>query len=362
MRRPLLIVALLTASTPARADQDAAAEVEETRYGVTPFAMVAYQDETGFLLGAAAILYQRRPPALRRRDSQITVAAAASVQGHLTLLVQPDLYLAADAVQLGISAGIARFPDVFYGIGDAAERSPGEDYTPVYADVEVSPKLRLSRRHRLYLGPTVRVAHTSIEDRQAGGLLDRGTVPGARGGWTVQGGGRAFWDRRDDLLYPRRGAYVEASLAAADPAIGSDFAFTRARLDARGYVPVPGPCCVLSLQAVGELRGGTPPFYELGKLGGARLLRGHFEGRYRDRQLFAAQAEYRFPIAWRFGGVAFAGLGMVAADLGDATGAEARAAAGIGLRFRPTRDPVHIRLDAAYGDELRFYLDVGEAF
>lgn len=370
--RGLLLAALLLSAAPAgaggeaegeadgAADREAADDRARTRYGITPFAMIAYQDETGFLLGAAAILYQRHPPALARRESTITLSAAASVEGHLTLLAQPDLYLARDLVHVGVTAGIARFPDIFYGIGDRMQ--PGEDYTPVHADVEVSPKLRLLRDHRLYLGPTVRVAHASIEEREEGGMLDVGEIPGAAGGWVVQGGGRAFWDARDDLLYPRRGAYVEASFAAADPAIGSDFSFTRARLDARGYLPVPGRCCVLALQAVAELRGGTPPFYELGKLGGSRLLRGHYEGRHRDRQLFAAQGELRFPIAWRFGGVAFAGVGTVARDPGDAPDGPLRAAGGLGLRFRPTRDPVHIRLDVGYGDELRFYLDVGEAF
>jgi len=343
------------------AQADEAQSQVETRYGVTPFAMIAYQDETGFLLGAAAILYQRDPPSLGRRESQLLVAGAASVEGHLTLLVQPDLYLASDAVHLGVSAGLARFPDLFFGVGEA-EQDPGEDYTPIYADVEVSPKLRLMRGQRLYLGPSLRVAHASIEKVEEGGLLDQGAVAGSGGGWVVQAGGRAFWDLRDDLLYPRRGGYMEASFAASDPALGADFGFTRTRLDLRAYAPLPGPCCVVSLQAVAELRSGTPPFYELGKLGGAKLLRGHYEGRYRDRQLVAAQAEVRFPIAWRFGGVAFAGVGSVAPSPGDFDDAEPRAAAGLGLRFRPTRDPVHIRLDAAYGDELRFYLDVGEAF
>jgi Omp85 superfamily domain len=357
----LILAGLCLTGSPARAEEDAAVRAP-TRYGVTPFAMVAYQDETGFLLGAAAILYQRHPPGLGRRESTLTLAGAASLEGHLTLLVQPDLYLADDAVHLGVAASVARFPDLFYGIGEMAEGQPGEDYTPVYVDVEVSPKLRLLRGQRLYLGPSIRVAHTSIEEREADGFIDQRAVPGARGGWTVQAGGRAFWDARDDLLYPRRGAYVEASFAAADPAIGSDFSFTRARLDGRGYLPLPGPCCVLSLQAVAELRGGTPPFYELGELGGAKLLRGHYEGRYRDRQLAAAQAELRFPIAWRFGGVAFAGVGTVTDDVASAGDAELRAAGGVGLRFRPSRDPVHIRLDMAYGDELRFYLDIGEAF
>src|SRR5262249_41858166 len=120
---------------------------------------------------------------------------------------------------------------------------------------------------------------------------------------------------------------------------------------------------VLALQALLELRGGDPPFYETGRLGGDQNGRGLYEGRFRERQVFSAQAEYRADLFWRLGGVLFASAGAGATPAGHLPHSRFRPAAGAGVRVAPLRDvPINIRLDIAYGTELQFYLNLGEAF
>jgi outer membrane protein assembly factor BamA len=120
---------------------------------------------------------------------------------------------------------------------------------------------------------------------------------------------------------------------------------------------------VLALHALLELRSGEPPFYDTGKLGSSEMMRGYFEGRYRDRQHLALQAEYRSPLFWRMGGVVFASAGNVGRRLDSAMLSGLKPAAGVGLRVAPMADvPVNIRLDVAYGSDMSFYLNVGEAF
>jgi hypothetical protein len=82
-------------------------------------------------------------------------------------------------------------------------------------------------------------------------------------------------------------------------------------LSSRGRKQHGGRKSVLALQAVATMTAGDVPFYMLAQLGGPNVMRGDYEGRYRDRELLAVQLEYRFPILWRFGGTAFAGIGMV---------------------------------------------------
>lgn len=67
-----------------------------------------------------------------------------------------------------------------------------------------------------------------------------------------------------------------------------------------------------SLQPVLCGTGGQPPFYGNCTYGTNSELRGYQAGRYLDRYMFATQAEYRLVLPWRYGLVAFGGLGEVA--------------------------------------------------
>lgn len=96
------------------------------------------------------------------------------------------------------------------------------------------------------------------------------------------------------------------------------------------------------------------------------LQRGYFQGRYRDRQLLAFQAEYRLPVVWRIGAVAFASAGQVGDVWGNIGMDRFHTALGGGIRFLVVPDEgVNIRADFAYGFSVEsgsFYLSFGEAF
>lgn len=46
---------------------------------------------------------------------------------------------------------------------------------------------------------------------------------------------------------------------------------------------------------------GDPPFQELPRIGGDKLMRGYYEGRWRDYCATALQSELRIPLVWRLG-------------------------------------------------------------
>jgi outer membrane protein assembly factor BamA len=236
-----------------------------------------------------------------------------------------------------------------------------ESFTPIYYELEVSPKLLLLPG--VYLGPSFRVLETEIVRIEAGGALASGAIPGSRGGSSVELGMSLLWDTRDRTLYPRAGGLLRARLASARRAWGSDFDYDVLRLDARRYFSLPWPGHIAALQALAELRAGIPPFYGTGRLGGAEMLRGYYEGRYRERQYLAAQSEYRAPLVWRLGAVLFVAAGSVAPTLDGLAVVPLKVAAGAGLRLAPLADvPVNVRLDVAFGDDVNFYFGIGEAF
>jgi len=344
------------------ADAEAARPAAPTPGGLRllPIVMPAYRPETRWLLGGAVVLVRQSVPDTGGRDSLLQVVGAATELGQYVVALRPSWYLQRDAVLLEGNLEVSRFPDEFYGIGNGAPGSAKEPYTPVYLLADLGPLFRVAPG--LYLGPSLRVQHASMRKVAPGGQLASGAVTGAAGGTTVQLGASAEWDSRDSTLYPRSGVLLRVDLRGADPAVGSDFAFGLMRLDARRYLAIGPAGHVLALQAVLELRSGAPPFYDTGKLGGGEIMRGWYAGRYRDRQLWSAQAEYRLPLVWRLGAVAFGSAGAVAHDTSSLADA-LRLAGGGGLRVAfSDRVPINLRLDVAYGSATSVYFGLGEAF
>ena len=94
---------------------------------------------------------------------------------------------------------------------------------------------------------------------------------------------------------------------------------------------------------------GDPPFYRLPNIGGISVLRGLYDGRFRDKTMAAVQAEYRFPIWKIVGGAVFAGVGEVAERPADLSLADLKLAGGLGLRV--TLDPkerINLRIDLGF--------------
>ena len=89
----------------------------------------------------------------------------------------------------------------------------------------------------------------------------------------------------------------------------------------------------------------------LPQLGGMLRMRGYREGRFRDDVTASVQAEWRFPVWWRFDGALFAGTGAVSARISTFGAEGLEVAGGAGLRFRLNDAGVHLRLDYALGKE-----------
>ena len=109
---------------------------------------------------------------------------------------------------------------------------------------------------------------------------------------------------------------------------------------------------------------GDPPFYELCLFGTFGDIRGYQPGRYRDRLMFATQAEYRRTLGKRWGASAFFGLGEVAPNWSDFNSENLLPGGGVGARFNLSQqDRINLRADIAYGKAgWSWVFALGEAF
>jgi outer membrane protein assembly factor BamA len=172
-----------------------------------------------------------------------------------------------------------------------------------------------------------------------------------------------LWDSRDHMLTPHSGDLHELALMSFSPLIGSEYTFSTAVMDLRRYIPVT-ETHVLALELLGELQLGTVPFFKLATLGGEDRLRGLYEGRFRDKAMWVAQAEYRLPLWWRVGGIAHVGLGQVAASAADFGFTRPEWSLGFGLRMLLNTDEgLNLRTDFGISREgYGVYVGIGEAF
>ena len=161
------------------------------------------------------------------------------------------------------------------------------------------------------------------------------------------------YDRRDQPRDPRRGAFVEASLARYQGVGRNAASFDRFSLDARRYVPLGTERHVLALRGLVGLasgRGdGAVPFFMQYTLGGSRTLRGVPQYRFRGPRTAAASAEYRFEVKGPLELAAFGDAGRVWGGAAE-TGTHGLAYDyGVGLRIKAKGNV--LRLDAARGSE-----------
>lgn len=329
-----------------------------------PLPVLFYQPETGTGFGAlASYLFRpgRQPPSVPA--SEFGGYAIYTTRKQILTSLGTRLYLSGGALRLAGNVQYIKFPTKFWGIGNDTPGSAEEDYTPrtLLAVVEGQREVRRG----WFLGARVQAARRTLREMADSGQLVTGTVPGSADGAMVEGTLLLTYDARDNTIYPTRGHYHQAGVLGASTDLGSDFGYAGTRLDLRGYLS-PARRHVLALRAVGETRSGIPPFDVLPQLGGDVLLRGYYQGRFRDRTLVALQTEYRMPVIWRIGVVAFAEAGQVSPRVGALRLAAFKASLGGGLRFLLSpREGLNVRADYGYGLDVKsggFYLAIGEAF
>ncbi len=121
---------------------------------------------------------------------------------------------------------------------------------------------------------------------------------------------------------------------------------------------------MVAFQGYGFLTVGDVPFNELAQMGGDMIMRGYFQGSYRDKNLLAFQSEYRLQVLKRWGIVGFAGAGGISNAMGDFELKNVMPSYGGGLRFKINRkENVNLRMDYGFGNgQQNIYFFIAEAF
>ena len=328
---------------------------------LTGYPYFFYTPETEFALGGAMIFTMRLSPDSAVKPSNAILSGYYAVKGSYDIFFNPEFYLGNDRYYLGISVDYFRFVDKFWGIGNNTPETDSAGY--IRKLVWVNVEFDVNVVGPLKVGLNYDLNSTQIEDKQSNPFLLSGSVTGADGGVSSGIGGVLFADTRNSPFYPTKGGFYKLSLLTAVDWLGSSFSFGRWIIDLRQYVALT-PSLVLAMQVYGTALSGDPPFYLVPALGGDNIMRGYYEGRYRDKFYAATQGELRFRLSRRWGLVGWAGIGDVSGDVSAFRLKGAKPSFGIGVRF--ALDPeqiVNVRADFAYGRNTHgVYFNAKEAF
>ena len=148
-------------------------------------------------------------------------------------------------------------------------------------------------------------------------------------------------------MTPTQNHYVQFLVTTHPEFLGSTRSYTLLEADARKYLNISGNGeSVLALQALIQLHSGSPPFNEMAMLGGDRINRGYYEGRYRDQNAVQIQAEWRQGLFGRFGFTVFGATGEVWNCFENFTLQNYKWSGGAGIRINANReDPLNLRID-----------------
>lgn len=326
---------------------------------------IFYSPETSLAFGGGGIVYFKLYDNPKAKSSSITPSFYYTINGQYDVTIIPELFLFEDKLRVWSKFNYSSYFDRYYGIGNQTEEIENAQYLQdnFQAQVKLQPKLF---DERLNIGINYEIRNMSVVDTKGNPYLEDTTltITGREGGLTSGIGLAVAWDTRDNNFFPSKGGFYEIYAANFSDFLGSDFNYSKNVVDLRHYFNIVSNQ-VLALQAYLLRETDTPPFYDLGLLGGSKQMRGTIMGRYRDKTYYVVQSEYRMPeLVWRFGLILFAGFGDVAPSIGRITIATVKPTYGFGIRFRfDELEKVEIRMDVGFGKGSNgIYFDINQAF
>ncbi len=360
----LLIAAIFVTSLTAQAQtQPVEPAKKEATWGMFPLIVPLYTPETRWMIAGGGIFwYNPWPDAPRKRISELTTFFTASQNKQYSLGVIFEAYFLRHRLKVMQNLDAYKQPNLTWGIG-AHTPAAQEDKFEAQGFANRTSVFWLIAED-VYLGGMWQSQFDAISSVNASGYLS--TIrPFGHNETKANGPGiHLLIDTRDNAFSPERGYWFEARIAFSNAALGANGDFTQSTVDYRWFRRL-WFGHVLALNALVTSTHGDVGWYAMPRLGGQFQMRGYFSGRYIDRHLWVAQADYRLPVWWRFGFVLFTGVGDVTNDLAKPLSSNYKISYGTGLRILVDNEQkINMRLDLGFTNhgDTNFYFTFKEAF
>lgn len=333
------------------------------KHKILAIPVISRAPETDWTFGAAGTwLFKTNHKDSLLRTSNVQLIGIYTLRNQYVGQLDANIVFPGEKWYLKMHASLSRFPDTFWGVGNDMPDSNREKFA--FNQYHINPMLMRKIRPKFFAGLIYDFQKYYNVQYVPGGIFDQQQLPGRYGSHISGAGITVLLDSRDNLYNAYSGWYAQFTSIFYGKKLGSNFTYNQFIFDARKYIRV-FKKHVVAVQAYFEYNGpGVAPFRNLARMGGPERMRGYYSGRFTDKAHMCYQAEYRFPIWWRFGGTAFASLGEVAPSFGKMSMKGLKYSFGAGLRFAANRlERINFRFDYGFrkggGD---YYFTVAEAF
>lgn len=329
-----------------------------------PLPSVTVTPETGLKGGVFVDYFYRTKAAEGKtvRPSLSWVQALYSTRNQFTAEAYTSTYTSKEKFYVFFRGGFISNYERYWGLTSptVANREFAEaTYKRVYAVSRVQRNLgnKLFAGLNFYFSDYSKTKFLAKEGFQA-------TPPAGNNNSRIGGAGFSFTaDRRDNQFSPTRGFFADATVTANYDLQNSSYAYTLITADLRKYNET-GRHIFIN-QLLFSLATDDMPLFEKARLGGSNVMRGFFQGRFRDNNLWAFQTEYRYQLNRFLKLALFTSAGNTAPTIGSIFSQQVQASGGAGLRVLINKEKkIYFRCDVATTSNgmVGYYFRIGDAF
>ena len=249
----------------------------------------------------------------------------------------------------------------FFGVGSQSQFENREYYTKEPVDIS----LNVGRGFTQSLVGQLGFRYKSIKNYNfdpEGRLIDMHTSLKSDNTYYTSSFINLRFDTRNSFINPSNGFYASGEIEFANLKIESNVNFIRWSSILQYYKTIWYPKTIFALRIVtNNVIGNNLPIQILLPVGGTNTLRGAPIDRYLDKSTVVANAEIRFPIFWRLGGLIALDAGKVFSSFSKISIKDWEMNPTFGLRLY--MDTFVVRIDIGLGRETTgFYFNFGQLF
>ncbi|GAB2695532.1 BamA/TamA family outer membrane protein [Mucilaginibacter koreensis] len=325
--------------------------------------------ETGVELGASA-LYSFYTDTLHQgtRVSNIFAYGTFTTKSQQRLSLSTNYWTPANRYHYTASIKYTNFPNNFYGIGSNTALADKDPISEKRLLVNLEAEKRFG--NYIYAGFVAGGSDYRYHNKQAGGIFETNPlVEDRNGGSLLFIGPSLTFDNRNNNTYTTRGIHVNGYLNLMQGLFNNNaYRGGFLNIEYTQFFPLAKRWVLGTDIQSQNLVGGQSPFYLLPSLGNDEMMRGYYNGRFRDRNLIAGQAELRYRLSDRLGLDGFVGMGTVFRNSFNLDDLKPNYGGGIRYFFDVEKG-LTLRLDYGIGEKRPgenrisgFYFSLGEAF
>ena len=329
---------------------------------ILPFPLIERSEETDWVFGFALWNIFKTDSDSLTKQSNIPLGLLYTLRNQLIIAGGGAIFFPEERFILKLETSYTSFPDRFWGLGNNTPESNREDYS--YQQFFFNPQFLIRLKKKLYWGIRLEMQKMFKNEYGENSLFIKENITGRDGGFNSGVGLMLSIEKRNHAFNSDKGFMLQTSYTVFSPIFGGEYQYEMYRLDFRKYLSL-YPKHVIAFQVFSILTSKDPPFRGMPQMGSPIYMRGYYAGRFRDKNMFTTQVEYRMPLFWRLGLVGFLGAGQVSHDMQGFALNQLKHSMGLGVRFQLLKNrKVNLRIDYGVGEGAasNWYVVVSEAF